>query len=65
MASSQRKKGLHLPLGDVLDALYLTTIVAWLLEMDLQVILQVLLILYVLNVIQEDGSLRRATEGLK
>lgn len=33
--------------------------------MDFQVVLQVFLINHVLNVIQEDGSLRTATEGLK
>lgn len=45
--------------------LYLAAIVAGLLEVDLQVVLQVLLILHVLYVIQEDGSLWTATEGLK
>lgn len=60
------KKGLQsLSPRDVLDGLYLTAIVAGLLEVDLQVVLQVLLILYVINVFQEDGSLRKATEGLK
>lgn len=54
-----------LPPGDVYDALYLTTIVAGLLEVNLQVVLQVLLVLLILDVIQENGTLRRATEGLK
>lgn len=60
------KEGLQsLPPGDILDALYLTPVVAGLLKVDLQVILQVLLVFHVLDVIHKDGSLRRATEGLK
>lgn len=53
------------PGGDVLDALYLTTIVARLLEVDFQVVLQVFLISHVLNIIQEDGALWSTTEGLQ
>lgn len=60
------KKGLQsLPSGGVPYVLYLAATVAGLLEVDLQVVLQVLLILHVLYVIQEDGSLWTATEGLK
>lgn len=51
--------------SDVLDALYFTTTVAGLLKMDFQMVLEVFLINHVLNVIQEDGSLRTATKGLK
>lgn len=54
-----------LPPREVSNALYLPAVVTGLLEVDLQVVLQVLLLLLVLNVLQQDSSLGRATEGLK
>lgn len=51
--------------GDVSDALDLSTVVAGLLEVNLQVVLQVLLILHVDDVIQEDGPGRGATKRLQ
>ena len=60
------KEGLDLlPSREVLDALHLPSVVAGLLEVDLQLILQVLLVLHVLHALQQDGPLRSAAERLR
>ena len=60
-------EGLLAGVGDVLDALHLSAVVAGLLEVDLQVVLEVLLDLagHILDVVQEDGPLRYAAERLR